>query len=305
MLRLAGKFDGLGSSKGRFKYPTISTRWDVRKLRNCSAGVGEIPFGCPVFRNRIVLILTTLCAVLMATMFAACRAGSDEGRTPAPADIAPILLFGGTGTSATDVDALREILNSSHLNYSTVNSRQLNEMSESRIRDHHLLIVPGGNFEEIGNGLTSDTTANVGGAVRSGLNYLGICAGAFFAGNSPYNGLNLTSGTRFGFYSAEGRGIRKTAVAITDAGGHTLDQYWEDGPQLTGWGTVVAKYPDGTPVTVEGAFGNGWVVLTGVHSEAPANWRRGMEFRTPANVDNAYAATLIRAALNRQLLPHY
>ena len=70
-------------------------------------------------------------------------------------------------------------------------------MSESQLSVYRLLIVPGGNFEQIGNGLTSSTTANVRNAVRNGLNYLGICAGAFFAGNSPYNGLNLTSGVRF------------------------------------------------------------------------------------------------------------
>jgi glutamine amidotransferase-like uncharacterized protein len=140
---------------------------------------------------------------------------------------------------------------------------------------------------------------------KSGLNYLGICAGAFFAGKSPDNGLNLTSGSRFEFYAAEARGIRKAAAAITAAGGQTLDEYWEDGPQLTGWGAVVGKYPDGTPAIVEGTFGNGWVILTGFHPEAPASWRRGMDFRTPVNIDNAYAATLIRAALNRELLPHY
>jgi glutamine amidotransferase-like uncharacterized protein len=33
--------------------------------------------------------------------------------------------------------------------------------------------------------------------VQNGLNYLGVCAGAFFAGNSPTNGLNLTSGVKF------------------------------------------------------------------------------------------------------------
>jgi hypothetical protein len=50
--------------------------------------------------------------------------------------------------------------------------------------------------------------------------------------------------------------MRKAAVAIT-AGGQTLDQYWEDGSQLNGWGAVVARYPDLTPATVEGAFGHG------------------------------------------------
>jgi glutamine amidotransferase-like uncharacterized protein len=234
----------------------------------------------------------------------ACRA-SDEGRMPANAYTAPILLFNGAGTSPGDVAALEKILSREHLNYSTVHSAQLNAMSESKIREYRLLIVPGGDFEHIGNGLTSSTTANIRKAIENGLNYLGICAGAFFAGNSPHNGLNLTSGSRFGFYSAEAGGVRKAAVGITAAGGQMLDQYWEDGPQLAGWGAVVGKYPDRAPAIVEGAFGNGWVVLTGVHPEAPASWRRGIDFTTPVSVDNAYAATLIRAALNREPLPHY
>ena len=33
---------------------------------------------------------------------------------------------------------------------------------------------------------------------------------------------------------------------------------------------MVGKYPDGTPAIVEGTFGNGWVILSGVHPEAPA-----------------------------------
>lgn len=249
------------------------------------------------------LVLMTLWAVLISASSTGCRAGGD-GEMPAHAN-APILLFNGTGTSPGDVAALETILRSEHLDYSRANSAQLNGMSESQIREYRLLIVPGGNFERIGNSLTLGTTTNIRNAIQNGVNYLGVCAGAFFAGNSPYNGLNLTSGSRFGFYAAEARGIRKAAFAITAAGGQTLDQYWEDGPQLTGWGTVVAKYPDGTPAIAEGTFGNGWVVLTGVHPEAPASWRYGMEFGTPANVDNAYGAMLIRAALNRELLPHY
>ena len=173
---------------------------------------------------------------------AAC--GAREPRMPGPA---AVLLFSGTGASPGDVDAIREILAAERLPYSTADSAQLNRMSESQLRAYRLVIVPGGNFVDIGRSLTPGAVANLRAAVGNGLNYLGICAGAFFAGNSPYNGLNLTSGTRFGFYSAEARGIRKTAVAITDARGHTLDQYWEDGPQLSGWGDVVARYPTEPP----------------------------------------------------------
>jgi glutamine amidotransferase-like uncharacterized protein len=245
--------------------------------------------------------LNTACLVIVsvglaATVLTECRLDRDKG---------PILLFTGTGISPNDAAAVETVLESNHLRYTAVTSAGLNRMSESEIRTYHLLIVPGGNFIEIGNGLTSSTTTKIRNSVQGGLNYLGICAGAFFAGSSGYNALNLTSGVRFGFYAAESRGIRKAAVPVVATDGSTLDQYWEDGPQLTGWGAVVARYPDGTPAIVEGKFGSGSVILTGVHPEAPEPWRRGMTFRTPASVDNAYAAMLVRAALNGTSLPHY
>ncbi|HKE23552.1 MAG TPA: BPL-N domain-containing protein [Bryobacteraceae bacterium] len=238
------------------------------------------------------------CRVVIAALLLTSACG---GRGAKPA----IVLFDGRGTSPGDVAAIESILNAHHLDYLTAGSWRLNFMTESQIREHHLLIVPGGNFVSIGKHLSPAATANIRSAVRNGMNYLGICAGAFFAGNSPYNGLNLTSGVRFPFYAAESRGIRKAPLAITMAAGSTLDQYWEDGPQLTGWGAVVAKYPDQTPAIVEGTFGNGWVVLSGVHPEAEAQWWRGMNFTAPLDADHAYAASLIEAALNRAPLPHF
>jgi hypothetical protein len=222
-----------------------------------------------------------------------------SGRVP------PVLLFNGTGTSPNDVAAIETLLENSRIAYSTANSAQLDEMSASRLRSYHLIIVPGGDFTRIGNSLRKNTTAKLRDAVQRGVNYLGICAGAFFAGRSPYNGLNLTSGVQFGFYSAEARGVRKMSVPISGAGTPTLDQYWEDGPQLTGWGAVVGKYPDGTPAIVQGKYGNGGIILTGIHPEAPEGWRGAMEFTTPASIDNAYAVTLIRSGLERRPLPYF
>ena len=242
---------------------------------------------------RIRLLLLVACLVVSAC-------GGRGNR-----DTAPILLFNGTGTSPNDVVAVEAVLESNHLEYATVNSWQLNRMSEAQVRGHRLLIVPGGNFVVMGKNLSSATPVKIRNAVGNGLNYLGICAGGFLAGNSPYNGLNLTSGARFGFYAAERRGVRKAAVAIAVPGAPTLDQYWEDGPEFTGWGTVAGKYPDGTPAIVQGTFGSGRVILSGVHPEAPTDWRRGMTFLTPASVDHAYAATLIRAALDGVSLPSY
>ena len=140
--------------------------------------------------------------------------------------------------------------------------------------------------------------------MHSGLNYLGICAGAFLAGRAPYNSFGLT-GVRFAFYSAERRGVRKAAVAITRVDRAPIEHYWEDGPELSGWGAVVGRYPDGTPAIVEGASGKGWVILTGIHAEAPETWRRGMTFATSAAAANGDAVALIDAALERKVLPHY
>ena len=247
---------------------------------------------------RAIIIAVSL--ALSATALTACGGHAVKAVTP-------ILLFTGTGTSPDDVKAIETLLISNQLDFSTATSFELNEMDEKDLRRYSLLIIPGGNFVNMGNSLASTTTANVRDAVHNGLNYLGVCAGAFLAGNfrAPYKSFDLTSGVKFGFYADEARGIRKAAVAVAVAGGPTFDQYWEDGPQLAGWGAVVGKYPDGTPAIVEGTFGDGWVILTGVHAEAPESWRHGMTFNTTATEDNSYAATLIQAALNRTSLSHF
>src|SRR6478609_7616594 len=101
------------------------------------------------------IVATSLCAVLISMAFTACRARPGDGGNPASASVAAILLFNGTGTSPGDVAAVEQILNNAHLSYSTIDSPHLNRMSESQIREYHLLIVPGGNFVRIGNSLTS------------------------------------------------------------------------------------------------------------------------------------------------------
>jgi glutamine amidotransferase-like uncharacterized protein len=224
---------------------------------------------------------------------------------PASNGSSPILLFNGTGTSPNDVKAVEAVLNDNHLKFTAVNSEQLNAMSETQLKAYRLMIIPGGNYITMGNSLTPGTTTNIHHAVEGGMNYLGICAGGLLAGNAPCNSLNLTSGVRFGFYAVVNQGIHKAAVAIAGVGTPALEHYWEDGPQFTGWGDVVGKYPDGTPAIVEGTLGKGWVILCGVHPEAPAGWRHGMTFTTPASAANAWSATLVEAALHATPLPHY
>ena len=216
----------------------------------------------------------------------------------------PILLFVGTGTSSGDVSAVKSLLSSLGLGYTTLTTSQLNSMSVSQLTAHRLFIMPGGNAVTIGQYLSKTATSNVRQAVSNGMHYLGLCAGGFFAGRSIYNRLQMT-GVIYNFFSAYYRGIYKEAVPIRLSSGANYDVYWQDGPQLTGWGYVVAKYPDGTAAITEGKYGNGFAILSGVHPEAPASWRYGMPFKTPLSVDLAYASTLVRAALAGTFLPHY
>src|SRR5262249_15465534 len=162
--------------------------------------------------------------------------------------------------------------------------------------------IPGGNYLHMGDSLTPETTHRLNAAVHDGLNYLGICAGGLLAGaggsgapGSGSNTLNLTSGVRFGFYAIVNKGVQQAAVPITCADAPVIEHYWEDGPQFEGWGQVVGKYPDGTPAIVEDKVGKGWVILCGIHPEAPENWRRDLNFSTPAKAANDYTITLINA----------
>jgi hypothetical protein len=218
----------------------------------------------------------------------------------------PVLIFIGTGTSSGDDTAVKSLVTSAGLAYHTATTSQLDAMTVSQLLAYRLFIMPGGNALTIGNNLTKNAAATLHNAISQGLNYLGFCAGGFFAGADTYhNFANLTGGTWYNVYSNSGKGIGKEAILISFPNGTKLDIYWQDGPDLSHWGSIVGKYPTGQPAITEGYSGRGFVVLCGVHPEATAGWRYGMNFTTPLDVDLAYAKTLLNAALNRTMLPHY
>lgn len=273
-------------------------------------------FFSPVQRLRALIALAVTVTVAILTGCGTPNlTGMQQKVAPSVMDVAAagvtgsstpsILLFVGTGTSSGDVAAVKTILANLKLSYATATSSQLNAMTQAQIAKYKLFFMPGGNAVTISKSLTKAATANVHNAVvNNGIHYLGICAGGFFADHSIYNYLHLTPAL-YDFYSIYYKGVGKAAVEITQPNGTQLDQYWQDGPELNGWGNVVGKYPDGSAAVVEGKSGAGWVILSGVHPEAPESWRGGMKFTTSAAVDNAYAETLITAALNGTSLPHY
>ncbi|HET9405942.1 MAG TPA: BPL-N domain-containing protein [Candidatus Sulfotelmatobacter sp.] len=248
-------------------------------------------------------------ASLSAAMFLAACGSSGSKPVPLPPAIPsaePVLLYVGAGTSSSDVSAIESVLGTLHVGFTTATGSQLEALDEAHLGGYKLIIIPGGNSITIGQNLSANAAANIRTAVTGyGVHYLGVCAGAFFGGYSIYNGVDLTSGVFFNFYAAEFQGIHIEPVQLTFPNRAPLDVYWQDGPQLSGWGNVVARFPDGTPAIVEGNSGPGFVILTGVHLEAPASWRVGLAFNTPLGTDLAYAGTLFQAALNGNPLPHF
>jgi hypothetical protein len=47
------------------------------------------------------------------------------------------------------------------------------------------------------------------------------------------------------------------------------------------------------------------VVLTGVHPEAPENWRKEFYFSTSIENSHKYAARLIKAAIEKTTMSHF
>jgi glutamine amidotransferase-like uncharacterized protein len=240
----------------------------------------------------------------LALLLIACLAGCQKTPATAEAGVMParIVLFDGKGTSPGDVHAVEALLKHEKLPYTTVDSDELDLMTAEQFAHVDLLIMPGGNFEEMGRELDPATPKRVRDAVRGGTNYLGICAGALIAGNAPGHGFDLT-GTRFGFFADSRLGTRKETVTLANSDGTRFKTYWEDGPELSGWGEPLARYADGTPAVVQGKLGTGWVVLTGVHLEAPEKWYDGLEPGQPT-VSRAKAARLVHAAFIGEALPY-
>ncbi len=266
------------------------------------------------YLRRLSAIYRSVCTFLAAAILIGCGShsssqfaavGPSAPLLPAIASSQPVLLFDGTGTSS-DVSAVKDVLSSLNIGYNTADSSQIEALSEQQLAGYKLVIVPGGNSITIGQGVSAAVASNIRGAVQQyGTHYLGICAGAFFGAYSVYNGVDLTGGASFDFYADENKNIHVEPVLITFPNSPPLDVYWQDGPQLSGWGSVVAKFPDGTPAVVEGQSGKGFVVFTGVHAEAPAAWRGSLPFTSSLSADLAYARTIVSAALSGTLLPHF
>ena len=135
-----------------------------------------------------------------------------------------------------------------HLDYSTANSRRLNEMSESQLMAYRLLIIPGGNFISIGDHLTAGATGTIHNAVQGGLRLPGhLCRRA---GRKRPLQQSESDGGRTIRLPRRGES-RFTKPRLRLAGWRTIrERTGRTARSLPVGNPSVGKYPDGTPAIV-------------------------------------------------------
>jgi hypothetical protein len=236
--------------------------------------------------------------------------------TPTTVPIAKtdVLLFNGIGVDTSDWQNTEAIIKSDGLSYKLANSAQLNAMTLQQMLQFRAMVVPGGVGQTITNALTTATRIRVRQAVRDhGLNYVGICAGAWVAVGPEANG-NQTAA--YGMSIAYDPGYLKlyypngtlptAAIVNTNfANGTSRRLVWWGGPYTPNWaGGVVARYSSGEPAISQKMAGKGFVIIAGPHPEAPQSWRNTAGYDSDG-LDYPVFLDMVHAALEQKPLPTY
>ena len=215
-----------------------------------------------------------------------------------------MLFYNGVGVTTGEITDLEAMITRAGYTYKAVDAADLAIMTPAELAAYRLIVWPGGNAITQENALSAanqEVFTNIHNAVvKSGVSYIGFCAGSFIAETSnEYHTFDLAR-TYFNFYKQNT--IETLSIEFPQAPSKEL-VYW-NGPVVK-FGYTIARFPNGAEAIGEDFVGKGFVILSGLHPEAALNW--GVTGYTAAEqtVDNNYAVTLIKAAYNRTLLPHY
>jgi len=204
----------------------------------------------------------------------------EPGRSPAR-----VAVFADAGTNHLLNRNIVRLLESEGIRCLVIDRSRI---SREQLRDIEAYIVPGG-YSTFQNTATGDRgLVAIREFVQSGGRYLGICAGAYMASSDvfweeehfPYP-LSLFDGTAEGALDAVAAWPNESGVSLTltDAGkrrGLKADAegefYYKGGPRFHGGtnSTVLARYQDGSAAIITRPYGNGEVVLNGIHYERSA-----------------------------------
>jgi glutamine amidotransferase-like uncharacterized protein len=183
-----------------------------------------------------------------------------------------------------------------------VRENQLNadssaEDRDALFRDAAVWIQPGGKSRTAMSVLTRSMKSAIDAFVKGGGGYVGFCAGAF--SSTRYVGTSRDPG--FGFMPGRTilyRNVSHGAEIIpVQWEGKTRHLYWEGGPHLArlpeGKAEVVARYPNGQVAAAKSRYGNGRIFVTGLHPEAPEDWREYYQMKDPDGLDQDLAVEML------------
>lgn len=251
--------------------------------------------------------------IAVSSMLVSC--GKDASELASPEALVregPVLLYNGEGASSDDVNALADLLEGHDTAYELIDEDELNEMTDTDLIKFGTIVWPGGLAGKGTKALSDATRIAVRKAVvEYGVSYVGFCAGAFMAMNTPpENGKAPTYG--FGIVPHDGilpeyepNGIHQhdhpqtAVIGLPD--GQTQDMVWYGGPYFPTANEVLARYKDGTPAMMQTYAGMGFVVLSGPHPESPTAWVSSTD-TDGTTIDRELAWSLINAGLTRTRL---
>ena len=236
---------------------------------------------------------------------------SSSTPTPTPTRINEVLLFNGVGTNASNAQALIDILEQEGLSVKVMSSAQMEAIAESDLRRYLMIVWPGGDANVMSDGLSGATRAKIRRAVvQGGVSYVGFCAGAWMAvgpvpavNSVPYWGLAIVPGDYLKIYLPNGQQPTGAMVTAYFANQSSRDLVWWGGPYLADYSNgVIARYPDRRAAIIETTVGSGFVVISGLHPEAPQNWRDSIGLVDRDGLDFDVAWDLLNAGLLRSRL---
>ena len=223
-------------------------------------------------------------------------------------DSAPLaLVYRGPAGCEGCSEAVAEVLKTSkyHFRIQYVGPNEKLKITEDNLAKAALYAQPGGGDDEVSASYSIGNASLVAvqNYVRNGGHYLGVCMGAYLAGDV---GFGLVNAKVYSEVDRPDSLVHNSADTVTPViwRGKKRWMYFQDGAALPAdpQGSsplVLARYPNNDIAAAIYNFGEGTVGLVGPHPEADQEWYKREDLENPDGVNQDLAYDLISATMRK------